>query len=66
MQIVLEEMKKDFETKFVLHLRTKISVKIFFANLCKRGVIDFVPSRIGAYWLNDYTGDYRNRCHGSG
>ena len=52
MQIVLEEMKKDFETKFVAFAYEDI-----FANLCKRGVVDFVPSRIGAYWLNDYTGD---------
>lgn len=56
MQIVLEEMKKDFETKFVAFAYEDICIDIF-ANLCKRGVIDFVPSRIGAYWLNDYTGD---------
>lgn len=56
MQIVLEEMKKDFETKFVAFAYEDIC-KDIFANLCKRGVIDFVPSRIGAYWLNDYTGD---------
>ena len=56
MQIVLEEMKKDFETKFVAFAYDDIC-KDIFANLCKRGVIDFVPSRIGAYWLNDYTGD---------
>lgn len=56
MQIVLVEMKKDFETKFVAFAYEDIC-KDIFANLCKRGVIDFVPSRIGAYWLNDYTGD---------
>ncbi len=56
MQIVLEEMKKDFETKFVAFAYEDIC-KDIFANLCKRGVVDFVPSRIGAYWLNDYTGD---------
>ena len=56
MQIVLEEMKKDFETKFVAFAYEDIC-KDIFANLCKQGAIDFVPSRIGAYWLNDYTGD---------
>lgn len=56
MQIVLEEMKKDFETKFVAFAYEDIC-KDIFANLCKRGVVDFVPSRIGAHWLNDYTGD---------
>ena len=56
MQIVLEEMKKDFETKFVAFAYEDIC-KDIFANLCKRCVVDFVPSRIGAYWLNDYTGD---------
>ena len=56
MQIVLEEMKKDFETKFVAFAYEDIC-KDIFANLCKRGVVDFVPSRIGAYWLNHYTGD---------
>lgn len=56
MQIVLEEMKKDFETKFVAFAYEDIC-KDIFANLCKRGVVDFVPSQIGAYWLNDYTGD---------
>lgn len=56
MQIVLEEMKKDFETKFVAFAYEDIC-KDIFANLCKQGAIDFVPSRIGAYWLNDYVGD---------
>ena len=56
MQIVLDEMQKDFETKFVAFAYEDIC-KDLFANLCKQGAIDFVPSRIGAYWLNDYTGD---------
>lgn len=56
MQIVLEEIKKDFETKFVAFAYEDIC-KDIFANLCKQGAIDFVPSRIGAYWLNDYVGD---------
>ena len=56
MQIVLDEMQKDFETKFVAFAYEDIC-KDLFADLCKQGTIDFVPSRIGAYWLNDYTGD---------
>ena len=56
MQIVLDEMQKDFETKFVAFAYEDIC-KNLFADLCKRGAIDFVPSRIGAYWLNDYNGD---------
>ena len=28
-----------------------------FQNLCKKGSIDFVPSRIGSYWLNDFNND---------
>ena len=56
MQIVLDEIQKDFETKFVAFAYEDIC-KNLFSDLCKRGAIDFVPSRIGAYWLNDYTGD---------
>ena len=40
--IVLEEMKKDFETKFVAFAYEDIC-KDIFANLCKQGAIDFVP-----------------------
>lgn len=56
MQIVLDEMQKDFETKFVAFAYEDIC-KNLFVDLCKQGAIDFIPSRIGAYWLNDYTGD---------
>lgn len=56
MQIVMDEMGKDFTTKFVAFVYEDICKNIF-ANLCKNGVISFVPSRVGSYWLNDYDGD---------
>ena len=55
-QIVLDEIGKDFVAKFVAFVYEDISRNIF-ANLCKNGDISFVPSRIGSYWLNDYDGD---------
>ena len=55
-QIVLEELEKDFETKYVAFAYEDICKNIF-AELCRKGVISFVPSRIGAYWLNDLGGD---------
>lgn len=56
MQIVLDEIRKDFIEKFVAFAYEDIS-KDIFVNLCKKGAISFVPSRIGSYWLNDYDGD---------
>ena len=56
MQIVMDEMSKDFTTKFVAFVYEDICKNIF-ANLCKKGSISFVPSRVGSYWLNDYDGD---------
>lgn len=56
MQIVMEEMGKDFTTGFVTFVYEDICKNIF-ADLCKNGSIPFVPSRIGSYWLNDYDGD---------
>ena len=56
MQIVLDEIKKDFTQKFVAFAYEDIC-KDILANLCRRGAIPFTPSRIGAYWLNDFTGD---------
>ena len=56
MQIVLDEISKDFTEKFVAFANEDICRDIF-GNLCKTGAIPFVPSRIGAYWLNDYDGD---------
>lgn len=56
MQIVLEEIHKDFTEKFVAFAYEDICRDIF-TELCKNGMISFVPSRIGAYWLNDFAGD---------
>ena len=56
MQIVLDEMKKDFVEKYVAFSYEDIC-KDIFADLCKRGAVNFVPSRIGSYWLNDNEGD---------
>ena len=56
MQIVLDEIRKDFVQKFVAFTYEDICRNIF-ADLCKNGRISFVPSRIGSYWLNDIDGD---------
>lgn len=56
MQIVLDEIEKDFIEKFVAFAYEDICRDIV-ANLCKNGVIPFVPSHIGSYWLNDFDGD---------
>ncbi len=55
-QIVLDELQKDFITKYVAFSYEDIC-KDIFAYLCRSGAVDFVPSRIGSYWLNDYEGD---------
>lgn len=55
-QIVLEELQKDFIAKYVAFTYEDICRDIF-AHLCGNGAIDFTPSRIGSYWLNDYEGD---------
>ena len=43
------------------HREAKISYedicKDIFASLCRSKAVDFVPSRIGSYWLNDINGD---------
>lgn len=56
MQIVLDEINKDFTQKFAAFAYEDIC-KDIFANLCKKGAVSFTPSRIGSYWLNDYEGD---------
>lgn len=55
-QIVLDEINKDFKEKFVAFAYEDICKEIF-QNLCKKGSIDFEPSRIGSYWLNDFNND---------
>lgn len=55
-QIVLDEISKDFKEKFVAFAYEDICKEIF-AKLCKDQKIAFVPSKIGSYWLNDYDGD---------
>ena len=55
-QIVLDEMGKDFKQKFVAFAYESICRNIF-AELCRKGQIDFEPSRIGSYWCNDNEGD---------
>ena len=55
-QIVLDEIRKDFVQKFVAFAYEDICRSIF-ADLSRKGAIDFVPSRIGAYWLNDLDSD---------
>lgn len=56
MQIVLDEIHKDFKEKFVAFAYEDIC-KDIFTKLCSNNAISFVPSRIESYWLNDYDGD---------
>ena len=56
MQIVLDEIHKDFKEKFVAFAYEDIC-KDIFAKLCSNNAISFVPSRIGSYWLNAYDRD---------
>ena len=55
-QIVLDEMNKDFISGFVAFAYEDIC-KDIFASLCKKGELDFIPSKIGSYWLNDINGN---------
>ena len=55
-QIVLDELEKDFIQKFVAFSYEDVC-KDIFASLCRNKAVDFVPSRIGSYWLNDINGD---------
>ena len=55
-QIVLDELEKDFIQKFVAFSYEDVC-KDIFASLCRSKAVDFVPSRIGSYWLNDINGD---------
>lgn len=55
-QISLDELNKDFRQKFVAFAYEDICKEIF-AKLCSDKKIDFTPSKIGSYWLNDYGGN---------
>lgn len=55
-QIVLDELEKDFVQKFVAFAYEDVC-KDIFASLCRTGALDFTPSRIGSYWLNDVNND---------
>lgn len=55
-QVVLEEISKDFVEKFVAFSYEDIC-KSIFADLCRKRTIEFMPSRIGSYWLNDLGND---------
>ena len=55
-QISLDELDKDFKEKFVAFAYEDICKEIF-ARLCSDKKIDFTPSKIGSYWLNDYGGN---------
>lgn len=55
-QISLDELDKDFKEKFVAFAYEDICKEIF-ARLCSDKAIDFTPSKIGSYWLNDYGGN---------
>lgn len=55
-QISLDELNKDFKEKFVAFAYEDICKEIF-ARLCSDKAIDFTPSKIGSYWLNDKSGN---------
>lgn len=56
MQISLDELDKDFKEKFVAFAYEDICKEIF-TRLCSDKAIDFTPSKIGSYWLNDKSGN---------
>lgn len=56
MQISLDELDKDFKEKFVAFAYEDICKEIF-ARLCSDKAIEFTPSKIGSYWLNDKSGN---------
>lgn len=55
-QISLDELDKDFKEKLVAFAYEDICKEIF-ARLCSDKAIDFTPSKIGSYWLNDKSGN---------
>ena len=52
-QIVFDEMEKSFLSNFVA-LTYETVCQSLFAKFCADGKIDFIPSRIGSYWINEY------------
>ena len=52
-QIVLEEIDKSFESTFIPFVFEEICKEIF-AKKCQKKEINFVTSKIGSYWLNEY------------
>ena len=55
-EIVLEELEKDFVSKFAAFAYEDIC-KDIFVSLCSGKVIDFVPSKVGSFWSNDASSD---------
>ena len=55
-QIVLDEIDKDFKEKFVAFAYEDICKNIF-VDLCKNNNISFNVSSIGSYWKNDLSDD---------
>lgn len=55
-QIVFDEMGKDFTQTFVALAYEEVCRDIF-ASLCRGGGLEYTPSRIGSYWLNDRSAD---------
>lgn len=55
-QIVLDELNKTFIERFVADEYENICQNLF-AHFCEEGIINFVPSKIGSYWLNDVDDD---------
>lgn len=55
-EIVLEEIEKDFVSKFVA-LSYEDICKDIFVSLCSSKTVDFVPAKVGSYWLNDASTD---------
>lgn len=52
-QIVFDEMDKNFISNFVAISYENICQNLF-AQLCADNKIQFTPSRIGSYWINEY------------
>lgn len=52
-RIVLDELGRDFISNYVALTYESICQNLF-ASFCASGKIDFVPSRIGSFWVNEY------------